>query len=544
MIKFLFRNSCWLLSSSALAGFGAGVSGVGLIATINLALDESKPADASLIAWFVGLCLLLLLTRIGSALLLMRLEQDATFELRLSLSRKILQAPFSRLQAIGPSRILACLTEDIAALGNAVRWLPTLCSDAVVLVGCMVYLGWLSGLWVLLPLGVMVLGVGSFQWVQAYALRHLKTARDQGDTLHGHFRGLTQGIKELKLNASRRQAFVGKCEDTASRYRDYYFSGMKLIVLVTNWGSGLYYLVIGLVLFLLPIYWEVSVEIRRGFCLAILYMMGPLGSLLEGATHLGRGHIAWLRIDRLDGEAAAAEVESLPLPSLFPKPARLDLIGVSHRYRAADDERSFTLGPLDLSIAPGELLFLVGGNGSGKTTLSLLLAGLYQPEQGEIRIGGRRVTEANREAYRQQFSAVFSDFYLFDSLLGFGNRELDAEARAYLAHLQLDHKVKIENGGFSTLDLSQGQRKRLALLVAYLENRPFYLFDEWAADQDPVFKKIFYTEILPSLKAKGKTVIVITHDDAYFSIADRCIGLRDGKLFSIDAKAVAQQAAA
>lgn len=155
------------------------------------------------------------------------------------------------------------------------------------------------------------------------------------------------------------------------------------------------------------------------------------------------------------------------------------------------------------------------------------------PEQGEIRLGEQCITDANREGYRQQFSAVFSDFYLFDSLLGFHGKELDAEARAYLARLQLDHKVRIENGEFSTLDLSQGQRKRLALLVAYLEDRPFYLFDEWAADQDPVFKKIFYTEILPALKAKDKTVVVISHDDNYFHVADRCLKIEDGTLSEI-----------
>src|SRR5690606_27967207 len=107
---------------------------------------------------------------------------------------------------------------------------------------------------------------------------------------------------------------------------------------------------------------------------------------------------------------------------------------------------------------------------------------------------------------------------------------LDIETQKHLAQLQLDHKVRVENGTFSTLRLSQGQRKRLALLVAYLEDRPFYVFDEWAADQDPVFKKIFYTEILPSLKAKGKTVIAITHDDGYFHVADRCFKFEDGKL--------------
>jgi putative pyoverdin transport system ATP-binding/permease protein len=175
-------------------------------------------------------------------------------------------------------------------------------------------------------------------------------------------------------------------------------------------------------------------------------------------------------------------------------------------------------------------VFLVGGNGSGKTTLAKVLAGLYAPESGEIRLNGRTVTASDREAYRQHFSVVFADFYLFERLVGLGRPDLDAQATQYLRHLRLDTKVSVTEGAFSTTELSQGQRKRLALLTAYLEDRPVYLFDEWAADQDPVFKKVFYTQLLPELKARGKTVLVISHDDRYFGMADRVIRLDYGKL--------------
>jgi putative pyoverdin transport system ATP-binding/permease protein len=190
----------------------------------------------------------------------------------------------------------------------------------------------------------------------------------------------------------------------------------------------------------------------------------------------------------------------------------------------------FALGPVDLAFSPGELVFLIGGNGSGKTTLAKVIVGLYAPENGHILLDGVEVDEARRDRYRQLFSVVFSDFYLFDSLLGIRLERLDQAAQALLEALQLSHKVTIDQGVFSTLDLSQGQRKRLALLVAYLEDRPFYLFDEWAADQDPLFKDVFYRRLLPALKAKGKTVVVITHDDRYFHLADRLIKLESGQV--------------
>jgi putative ATP-binding cassette transporter len=175
-------------------------------------------------------------------------------------------------------------------------------------------------------------------------------------------------------------------------------------------------------------------------------------------------------------------------------------------------------------------VFLVGGNGSGKTTLAKILLGLYEPESGELRLDGERITRERLDDYRQNFSVVFSDSFLFDRLLNVEDRRVRERAQSYLHRLQLDHKVKIEDGKLSTIELSQGQRKRLALMTAYLEDRAIYILDEWAAEQDPGFKTLFYHELVPELKAKGKTVIVISHDDRFFGVADRIIKLERGRL--------------
>ncbi|GAB2660906.1 ATP-binding cassette domain-containing protein [Nocardia goodfellowii] len=195
-----------------------------------------------------------------------------------------------------------------------------------------------------------------------------------------------------------------------------------------------------------------------------------------------------------------------------------------------DTDEGFHLGPLDLVFEPGQITFVVGGNGSGKSTLAKLITGLYVPRSGRVALNGEQIDHENIEWFRQNSSAVFTDFHLFEEYLGFDRPDLDGEVRRYLEELQISHKVTVENGRLSTVDLSQGQRKRLALLTALLEDRAIYVFDEWAADQDPKFRDVFYREILTALKERGKTVIVITHDDRYFDCADQLVKLDFGRL--------------
>ncbi|WP_433681145.1 ATP-binding cassette domain-containing protein [Nocardia sp. CA-119907] len=203
-------------------------------------------------------------------------------------------------------------------------------------------------------------------------------------------------------------------------------------------------------------------------------------------------------------------------------------------------ESGFRLGPLDLVFEPGQITFIVGGNGSGKSTLAKLITGLYVPQSGALSLNGEPIDHENIEWFRQNSSAIFTDFHLFEEYLGFDRPGLDHEVRRYLEELQIAHKVTVQDGRLSTVDLSQGQRKRLALLTALLEDRQIYVFDEWAADQEPKFREVFYREILVDLKKRGKTVIVITHDDRYFDCADQLVKLDFGRM--VDAKPVEERA--
>jgi putative ATP-binding cassette transporter len=305
--------------------------------------------------------------------------------------------------------------------------------------------------------------------------------------------------------------------------------GNAISVAVSTGGQILFFILIGVLLFIAPRLISIDSQVLVGYTLVVLFMITPLTMILSQIPALERAYLASERIEELGFSLNTTKSESLaPVSSPDLPWHRLDLVDVTHSYRQEGQSAEFQLGPINLTLYPGELIFLIGGNGSGKTTLVKLLMGLYEPESGEIRVDNKLVTMKERDDYRQQFSAVFYDFYLFERL--FGLETNDVESQKYLDLLQLSNKLQIKNGQLSTIDLSQGQRKRVALLNAYLEDRPIYIFDEWAADQDPQFKRIFYYELVPELKSRGKTVIVISHDDRYYDLADRLIKLESGKV--------------
>jgi putative ATP-binding cassette transporter len=343
---------------------------------------------------------------------------------------------------------------------------------------------------------------------------------------------LISGIKELKMHRARQQAFLeGPVAEAADAYQRTSFSSLHRYAATNSWSQGLYFIFIGAVLFGLVPGFDTDPSLLVGFTLVSLYMRAPMVQMLNALPTMARARVALRRIESLDlAETARAGAD----PASVGESVVVELRGVTHKYYREREDREFTLGPIDLRLESGELVFLAGGNGSGKTTLAKVLAGLYPPETGSISVDGRPVGEADRAAYREHFAFVFTDFHLFESLLGLGRggTNLDQRARIYLELLELDHKVEIAAGGLSTTELSQGQRKRLALLTAYLEDRPVYIFDEWAADQDPTFKDIFYRRLLPDLKARGKAVLAISHDERFFDVADRVIRLENGRVLA------------
>jgi putative ATP-binding cassette transporter len=533
IIYFMMRYSRRLLVLAVIAGIISGAANTALLAVINDALNKTNSQGITLALFFVGLCLVVPLTRIVAELLLAHLGQGALFQLRMDLSRQILGVPLRRLEEVGAHRLMAALTDDVPTITNIVTVIPILCINIAVAVSCLFYMAWLSWPLFFAVLTIIIIGIVSYQLPVVKSFQYMTLARREGDNLFSHFKALTEGIKELKIHAARRKAFLtDTLQTTASKFRGHNIAALTIYTIASSWGQMLVFVVIGLLLFVLSSWFSISNLVMTGFTLTILYLMTPLQVIMNTLPNMGRANVALNNVEELGLSLVASktEVDSKELQTGGISWSSLELSDVTHSYQREGEETLFVLGPINLQIEPGELIFVTGGNGSGKTTLAKLLLGLYTPESGEIKLDGKTISEDMTDYYRQHFSVVFSDYFLFETLLGLKSEELDGKAREYLIQLQLDHKVKVVDGSFSTTDLSQGQRKRLALLTAYLEDRPIYLFDEWAADQDPLFKDIFYYQILPDLKARGKTVIAITHDDRYYHVGDRVIKLTDGQI--------------
>jgi putative ATP-binding cassette transporter len=513
------------------AGIISGLCNTALIAVITAALSRGPISAGNLVWAFIGLSLVFPITRFISSTLLAYLSTRATFTICTQLSRQVLAAPLRRLEEIGPHRLLASLGGDVGTLSNVLPVLPTIVVNMAVVLGCLAYLAWLSPILLLGLLLFMVVGVITYQIPLNKGAILFRLSRKHGDSLYGCLRALVEGTKELKLHQSRGEAFHARMlTPAAGAMATLNYKGSLMQGIAQNWGVLLSFIPLGLLVFLVPRLGTFGSEVLIGYTLTILYMVGPLQAIINMLPTLTVAGVAAEKIYSLGLPALANGSEAAAITRSVQPWRELSLNGVTHTYYREKEESNFTLGPINLAIHPGELIFLIGGNGSGKTTLAKMLCGLYAPESGQISLDGETITEANNDYYRKHFTMLFSDFFLFDSLLGFDASNLDARAKSYLTMLHLDRKVQVDNGKLSTVDLSQGQRKRLALLNAYLEDRPIYIFDEWASDQDPVFREVFYYQLLSELKSRGKTIIVISHDDRYYGIGDRIIKLDYGTL--------------
>ncbi|HLO85981.1 MAG TPA: cyclic peptide export ABC transporter [Nostocaceae cyanobacterium] len=550
IIRLLLSSSWKVLLLAATASLISGVTTTGILALINNSRINYSSLNTPLIWTFIGLCFCRFIGNLMTQTLLISFSQEAILNLRMMISQKILASQLYHLEQLGKHKILATLTDDIQSLSNTALILPRFCVNAVILITCLIYLCWLSPVFFMIILLFIILGITSYQLMSNKAHSNMILAREQQDKLFNNFRAITDGTKDLMLHSEKRAAFFKNLLANAESYKQENVIGMSMFALASSWAQVMLFVAIGIVIFILPLLYNTQSQVLSSYVLIITYLILPLDAIINSLSSFNRSFVALKKIKSLDlnlinSSVSNVEAENLKLPTSSPKRIeenlliskdlespfqRLELIDIAYTYQNETEQYLFGVGPINLTFYSGEIVFIIGGNGSGKSTFIKLLTALYSPNAGKIIINGKLINAEECEWYRQYFSVVFADFYLFDNLLNLGKTISHAQVYDYLVKLQLNDKVQVKDGILSTTALSQGQRKRLALLTAYLEDRAIYIFDEWAADQDPIFKNIFYTEILPDLKNRGKLVIAVTHDEQYYHLSDRVIKLNNGNV--------------
>ncbi len=523
MLRFVLSVSRLSTLAAMTLSIASGILSMLVLAEIGRSIRD-RQSNLNLIA---VLAPSLFLSEVAGKFLMDRTVHKALFQLRSRLSRAVAEAPLMALERVGTGRLYSVLAEDLQLVSNNSGAAATALAQATTLAAAVIYLlamaPKLMGVW--LVIGVLLVAVVLV--ANASVARTLRLARTKTTELYESMKSLIEGAKEVRLNAALRDTFLRLgVDDVADDVR-------RVMVRADVLQSGT--LTFARILFVvavaatpwLSVVLHASAEVIATFGVTLLFLQGTVEMLIIYLRNSTRAEVALESIERLGSELRNAAVEESADRPPIQEAVEIELEDVSHSYQSAEAEGGFRMGPIDLSLRSGRVTFLVGANGSGKSTLAKIVSGLYTPEQGFVSVNGERVTAANSGWLRSHFAAVFADYHVFDPrFLNQGDNQ--ALARDYLTMLKLSHKVTLADGVFSTQKLSTGQRKRLALVIACLQDRPAYLFDEWAADQDPVFRRVFYTAILPDLKRRGKLVVVVTHDDRYFHVADEVIKLDEG----------------
>ena len=530
------------------------IAGASYALIIPLVLNALEPARAGLekqsigpaffFAWevshykyaaaFAIVCIFILLARTLSQVLLIRLTMNVTCDLRKDIYQCLANASIVDVERVGDARLMAVLTADVPRIINGARLFPDLLMNSVSLVAMLLFVRYLNENVFWFVMGCITFGVITYQIPVWFGQRHLTRARDHMDELHHSINGLIYGLKELKLNRQKRTAYL---DEELSRIEDDIKgaekAGRTILRVAINYGDLLSFFVIGAVSFIFVNYHAISTGELVGVIMVLLYITTPVALLLDFIPQFITANVSLKKVQAL---SAAMPPESYTTPhSTLPRWQRIDFHQVSYQHPARESETGFKMGPVNFSLRRGEVSFIVGGNGSGKSTLSKIITLHYPASEGNIYFDRQCLSTANIEGYRQSIYAIYSDYFLFDSLIGYQHDEhTQQQVDHYLKAFALDKKVSAENGRFSTLALSDGQKRRLALLVAFIEDKDLYLFDEWAADQDPDFKTVFYRQILPELKRSNKTVVVVSHDDRYFDVADQLLVMSDGCIERIE----------
>jgi len=516
---------------SMLAGLAQTVSIV-IINTAAVNFLKDSVVDTRLFFLFIITIVLFLFTQRYVLRQAVEIVETSMARIRVRITNKIRRVELGYVEGKNRGEIYMNLTQDGNLISYSGMIVALSMQSTIVVLFCFIYIAWLSPIAFLVLLTLTVVFSLLFVYQGKTIHKDLSHANKLESDFFGLLNQMLSGFKELKLNDSKSDDLFSHVQSTSHEaMRSKIQVGNKFVFqfFAANFMEAM---LLAVVVFILPPFNQGHAEIIASITAVVLFVSGHLDMALNAFPNLIRVNVAAENIQQLERELD--RVQS-PVEVMSDKVAdrpydfqELEMVDMEFVYRDDLGYPLFSFGPASLKLKRGEILFVVGENGSGKTTLLKLLSGLYFPHRGSLLLDGQELNIQDYARYRELFATVFSDYHLFDRLYGVG--EVDSRSVGdWLERLHLSGKTRFLNGAFSTVALSTGQRKRLAFIAALLEDRPVYIFDELAADQDPEFRSVFYEEVLPELKRRGKTIIAVSHDDRFWHVADRVVRFVYGK---------------
>lgn len=518
------------LALAVLLGTAGALCTTVLLSILQSTFLRARPQAKSILL-FLGVAAAGWLFSTVADLALTRVSMRIAAEFRGRIVDRLLAIPLVELEKLNRSAVALTLIQDIDGVAASATIVTSVATAGLTALATLSYLMWISprltaaALVACVPVAVVAI------ILQRRSVLLLRRAREQTTSMLDQVQVSFAGAKELRLNADHRLRFLQRIAGTVAAVRNAQTQAATGFSLSSQWTRVALLLLVAVTL---TVAWQLNISATDvgAFAISLLFLAGPLGALLFNAGQLARLDQGLERVRTLERTTAA-------LPNRHPfRPVeapgqlrRIDLDNIVYQQETSD-HRTFTLGPITMTLVPGTIVMVVGGNGSGKSTLAKVICGLYPPSSGSIELDGLEVGASNQDWYSSHFSAIFTDFHLFEDLRIAPT--LAPRVEYYLSRFALSSVVRLENGRLTAekSTLSTGQGKRLALLLALVEDRQAVILDEWAADQDPQFRRLFYLEFLPELKKAGKLVIAITHDDRYFHIADSLVKMEGGRISS------------
>lgn len=521
-----------------LLGLLSSCTNMGMLMIINMALGGKALAffKGPYYLLFIGLMVVSFSVTALFQNYMIRMTNDLMFDLELSIIQKVRNASFRAFDSLGSERIYTAIS-DVRILARIPQTFVSVINSSFTIICSLAYLLFISALGCLTILLIMA-GLMLFYVYRDKSIRRdLGKVRDLLDAYYVSLRELLSGFKQIRIS-SKRNANLFNRFILENRKKSKTLTVKASGKYVTNELVGTYswYIVLGVVIFLLPAIFRMNTLQVGAFITTILFMMGAVSQLIMFFPFNSAVRISLDRIEKVEKQlvvAPAPGMKSGSEPDLGDF-STIRMENVICKY-ANSDETSFILDVRELEIKEGEIVFIEGANGSGKTTLINVLTGLWRPVSGRILVNGSEVGWEEYCAFSNKMAVVFTDHYLFrenydDHDLTAGNNLL--HPLRGLFNLDNVFRVEEERNRWDT-KLSKGQEKRVALLLAMLEEKPIVILDEWAAEQDPVNRRCFYLKWLEEMRKMGKTIIAVTHDDDFYHMADRVIKFDFGRLVNI-----------